>query len=307
MMQRVGRINRVDTKFEKIHIFNFFPAGPINEEIGLQEAAEAKIAAFIEMLGNDAPLLTDEEIKSHDLFTKLTSRKTITGEDEEEDLELGYLTFLRGIRDSDPDLFKRIKHLPKKARTGRASGESGHSVVTFFRRGKLRKIFQTTVRGAEAATGEVDFLRAADLLRAEASTKKHAIEPDFYSLLGSNKAAFEDVFAIEGTIVPSRGSRGSEVKFTGILRAIQHSPAFTDEDEEYVGQVLRLIEDGALPKATIKKILTKIAYTPEPLPMLAKIKSEISEEFFRPAFGPVDISGPKEVILSGYFAGGESA
>jgi hypothetical protein len=63
----------------------------------------------------------------------------------------------------------------------------------------------------------------------------------------------------------------------------------------------------ALPKATIKKILTKIAYTPEPLPMLAKIKSEISEEFFRPAFGSVDVTGPKEVILSGYFAGGESA
>jgi hypothetical protein len=115
------------------------------------------------------------------------------------------------------------------------------------------------------------------------------------------------VFAIESTIAPSRASKGGEVKFTGILRAIQHSPAFTDEDEEYVGQVLRLIEDGALPKATIKKILKKIEFTLEPLPMLAKIKSEISEEFFRPAFGPVDISGPKEVILSGYFAGGESA
>ena len=180
-------------------------------------------------------------------------------------------------------------------------------MVTFFRRGKLRKIFQTTVRGAEAVTEEVDFLRAANLLQAEASTKKYAIGSDFYSLLASNKAAFEDVFAIESTIAPSRASKGGEVKFTGILRAIRHSSEFTDEDEEYVGQILRLIEDGALPKATIKKILTKIAYTLEPLPMLATIKSEISEEFFRPAFGPVDISGPKEVILSGYFAGGESA
>ena len=303
MMQRVGRINRVDTKFEKIHIFNFFPAGRINEEIGLQEAAEAKIAAFIEMLGNDAPLLTDEEIKSHDLFTRLTSRETITGEDEEEDLELGYLTFLREIRDSDPALFKKIKQLPKKARCGRASGE--RSLVTFFRRGKLRKVFQTMVSNGEAVTREVDFLRAADLLRAEASTKRHAVGPDFYSMLAPNKAAFEDVFAVEGTIAPSRGSRGSEVKFTRILRAIRHSPEFTDEDEEYVGSVLGLIEDGALPKATIKKVLTKIAYIKKPLPMLAAIRSGIAEEFFRPAFGPVDISGPKEVILSGYFAGGD--
>ena len=68
MMQRVGRVQRVDTKFEEIFIYNFFPAGQINDNISLQEAAESKIAAFIEMLGNDSKLLTDEEIKTHELI-----------------------------------------------------------------------------------------------------------------------------------------------------------------------------------------------------------------------------------------------
>jgi superfamily II DNA/RNA helicase len=76
MMQRVGRINRVDSKFDTIYTYNFFPAGPINENISLQEAAEAKIEAFIEMLGNDARLLTDEEIKSHDLYKRLLWRQS---------------------------------------------------------------------------------------------------------------------------------------------------------------------------------------------------------------------------------------
>ena len=71
--------------------------------------------------------------------------------------------------------------------------------------------------------------------------------------------------------------------------------------------MLGLIDEGALPKATTKKLLKEIEYTPEPLQILAKLRSGISEEFFRPAFGPVDVSGPKEVILSGYFAGGDSA
>ena len=36
------------------------------------------------MLGNDARLLTEgEEIKSHDIFQRLTSKNVITGEDEE--------------------------------------------------------------------------------------------------------------------------------------------------------------------------------------------------------------------------------
>ena len=52
LMQRVGRVNRVSRNppFENIYTYNFFPAGPINENIGLKEASESKIQAFIEML-----------------------------------------------------------------------------------------------------------------------------------------------------------------------------------------------------------------------------------------------------------------
>ncbi|MBU4205161.1 helicase, partial [Patescibacteria group bacterium] len=134
MMQRVGRVNRVSKNppYSTIYTYNFFPAGPINKEISLTEAAESKIKAFIEMLGNDAKLLTNEEVKSHDLFTKLTSKKIITGEDEEDDPELRYLTFLREIRDKNPDLFEKIKKLPKKARTAKKYSSSVNSALTFF-------------------------------------------------------------------------------------------------------------------------------------------------------------------------------
>jgi hypothetical protein len=43
--------NHVDTKFDKIYTFNFFPTKKGNNLIKLREAAEAKIHAFIEMLG----------------------------------------------------------------------------------------------------------------------------------------------------------------------------------------------------------------------------------------------------------------
>src|SRR5207248_6827458 len=120
LIQRVGRVNRVDTKFDNISTYNFFPTDESNDLIKLKEAAEAKIRAFIEMLGADARLLTEgEEIKSHDLFAKLTSKKTITGEDEEEESELEYLTEIRSLRDENPELFSRIKWLPKKARSTR--------------------------------------------------------------------------------------------------------------------------------------------------------------------------------------------
>jgi superfamily II DNA/RNA helicase len=128
LIQRVGRVNRVDTKFDTIHTYNFFPTDESNDLIKLKEAAEAKIHGFIEMLGADARLLTEGEIiKSHDLFAKLTSKKTITGEDEEEESELEYLTEIREVRDKDPDLFARIKRLPKKARSTRIVPAPGNA------------------------------------------------------------------------------------------------------------------------------------------------------------------------------------
>jgi hypothetical protein len=70
----------------------------------------------------DAKLLTDrEEIKSQSLFSRLNSKETVTGENATEDSELKYLSEIREVRDKNPDLFERIKRLPKKARSTRLS------------------------------------------------------------------------------------------------------------------------------------------------------------------------------------------
>src|SRR5207247_164186 len=47
LIQRVGRVNRVDTKFDVIRTYNFFPTEQSNDVIKLKEAAEAKIQVFI--------------------------------------------------------------------------------------------------------------------------------------------------------------------------------------------------------------------------------------------------------------------
>lgn len=301
MMQRVGRINRVDTKFDKIHTYNFFPAGPINVNISLQEAAEAKIQAFIEMLGNDARLLTDEEIKSHDLFLRLTSKKMLTGEDDEDDPELKYLVFLRNIRDKDKDLFEKIKRLPKKARTARLHNIPKDYVITFFRKGKLRKIFMTD----GGSIDEVDFFKAAEILEANTSTKRETLKPEFYQYLESNKKEFEKVFVNEKDELIVSGGRSQETKLLRTIKAIEKSHEFTEEDEDYLQKILELLKEGAIPKPTIKKILKKIENEKSPLRMLAVIRVNIAPEFFQKPMtgGAADTQGPKEIILSEYLVG----
>jgi len=303
MMQRVGRVNRVsrDPPFDTIYTYNFFPAGPINKNIGLKEAAESKIQAFIEMLGNDARLLTDEEIKSHDLFTKLTSKKLITGEDEEDDTELGYLLLLRDIRDNNIELYERVKRLPKKARTARTVEDENTSVVSFFRKGKLRKTYQNT--GTEIR--EVDFLEAAVILEAEEDERRLSVAKEFYKYLDENKKEFNKVFD-EEVLPSSAGSRSAESKLKMIIKAILKAPEITDDDENYLHEVLQVLQMGGVAKKTMTRVLKQVKDEIDPLKILARMRTGISPNVFRGTFakGAANISGPKEVILSEYLVGG---
>jgi superfamily II DNA/RNA helicase len=318
VIQRVGRINRVDTKFEKIYAYNFFPTVQAESEIGLKAAAETKINAFIEMLGADAKLLTDgEPIKSHEIFNRLSSKKLLTGEDEEEESELKYLKIIREIRDSNPDLFEKVKRLPKKARTARkiqtsilkAKGviarnevtkQSHGSVLTFFRKGKLRKMFLATKNDV----GEVDFFRAAEILKAEKDTPKENLPKDFYEFMDANKKEFELATADEVRHLTHPGSRSYESKLLQIIKAIRNDKKFTEDDEEYLKKLLKVLEDGSLPKQTAKKIITTINADKikDPLTLLAIFRSSVPQEFFKEHISEsaAETSGPREVILSEY-------
>jgi superfamily II DNA/RNA helicase len=300
MMQRVGRIQRVDTKFDKVFTYNFFPAGQINENIGLEEAAEAKISAFIEMLGNDSKLLTDEEIKSHDLFARLNSKELLTGEDEEDDYELKYLKFLRDIRDNNKELFEKIKKLPRKARTSRKCNQEQDSLLTFFRSGKLRKIF---LSGAE-----IDFLKAAKILEVDEYTKAEKIIPYFYELLEENKKAFDNVFDFEDDKTSKRMGRNQNKLIQIIKATLSTQKDFTEIEEDYLQDVLELLVDGVLPKPVINNLVKNLNSldSVEPLAIYSKIRAGIPDEFLQNDIDEVIDGGkePREVILSEYLVGG---
>jgi len=306
LMQRVGRINRVDTKFDTIHTFNFFPTRQSNDQIKLREAAESKIQAFIEMLGADARLLTEgEEIKSHDLFARLMSKKAITGEDESEESELKYLQIIRSIRDNDPDTFDKVKRLPRKARTARDYRASNPSLLTYFRKGKLQKFYLADVHNN---TQELDFFSASKILEVERDTARSRIGKDFYELLEKNKGAFEAATSEEVEAFALKGGRDSAMAVLHILKSadIRKFKGFTDDDELYIGNVIKLIEEGGLPKQTARTLLKtlnkELKASINPLRILAVLRVNIAPEFFRETIAETaaQTSGPREVILSEY-------
>lgn len=312
LIQRVGRINRVDTKFDTIHTYNFFPTVESNDAIKLREAAEAKIHGFIEMLGADARLLTEgEEIKSHELFAKLTSKKTITGEDEDEESELKYLTEIREVRDKEPDLFTRIKRLPKKARSTRLFSDDNSggvkefpALLTYFRQGRLDKFF--LARPGTAESLELDFFTTAKTLKpADTAEKREAIPHDFYTLLEKNKRAIEVATSpeLEDTIPKQKGAANDAYILKRLkAKEIRHYHGFTEDDELYIQKVVQLLIDGALPKPTTKKVAEAMKKEIQPLKVLGILQRDIPPLFFQTTRAQMmaHVLSPREVILSSY-------
>lgn len=305
LMQRVGRINRVDTTFDKIYSFNFFPTEESNDQIKLKEAAEAKIQAFITLLGADARLLTEgEAIESHELFNRLISKKTITGEDQGDESELKYLHVIRGIRDNDPDLFEKVKRLPKKARTAKKHAKKDSQLLTYFRKGKLQKFFVVGKGDAK----EVDFIKAAKLLEARAEDKREKLPTDFYEKLEQNKQAFTFATTEEAEeFKRPRGGRDAAFQVLKILKAVRDFRQYTEDQEAYLKRVMNRLEEGALPKQTASTVLKALnkelkSGKPNPFKVLALLQNNIPGEFLESHFAEsaAHTFGPREVILSEY-------
>jgi hypothetical protein len=303
-MQRVGRVNRVDTKFSDVYTFNFFPTKQANDEIKLREAAESKISAFIQMLGADARLLTDgEDIESFTLFNRLLSTSTLTGDGESEDSELRFLQVIRNVRDKSPDLFARIKRLPKKARSARVVDEAGpDGVLTYFRKGRLHKFYLA----CSLAPEELDFFTAAGMLEAQPDAQVAPIGGGFYEMLARNKEAFRTDVAEPLPDLRATGGRDTATKLLRLLRSreMRLFPTFTDDDETYLRHLTRLVEESGLPSHTAKKVMKAIGTETSPMRVLSLLRLNIPRNLFVEvaAQSSARTAGPREVILSEYFA-----
>ncbi|MHB8910991.1 MAG: helicase-related protein [Syntrophales bacterium] len=283
VLQRVGRVNRVGAAHDKVHVFNFFPTAQSDLHLGLEASIKAKIQAFHDTLGEDSKYLTDEEeITSHELFgdrlfSKLNDRKNLEGEDEGERSELEYLKKIRDIRDNDPGLFERIKRLPKKARSGRAGPSGGDAepdaVVTFFRKGKLKKF----CLASERAVRELTFFEAADCFACEPEAKRLPLPQAFYPLLERNKQEFDLLTSGEIPEKTGHGSKSNEAYLIKRLKAreMKQFQGFTDDDEDFLKAVLKAFEDGVIPKNTSKRLKQELEKEAHPLKSLAILRNNI--------------------------------
>ncbi len=306
VLQRVGRVNRVGTAFDQVFIYNFFPTAQSDEHLGLEGNIKAKIQAFHDILGEDARYLTEEEVVSqHELFgdrlyDALSRKESYLGEEEARS-ELEYLHAIRQVRDQTPQLFERIKRLPKKARAGRAAADlpddaAGPRLVSFFRRGRLKKFYTC----AGDAPVELTFLDAADRLRCAPETPRLTIPAGYYELLARNKEAFAAATEPEAEPTP-RGGQSNVRWVVAYLKAIRRAPALTDDDERFIQAVLDAFEAGVAPSPLSQRLKRALERETTPLRAVGILRSTVPESLVDGLQASQSTDMPAvEVILSEY-------
>lgn len=300
VLQRVGRVNRLGTEHEKIFIFNFFPTSQSDEHLGLERNITSKIQLFHNILGEDAKYLSDgEEYGSQELFETLNNKKLYSDEDEEGDSELKYLELMRHIRDDNPELFERIKKLPKKARSGFKDEKlKSEELITFFRLGRLKKFY----RNRKDKAKEITFFDAVNLLECEKDTNRAKIpSKKYFSMLDTNRARFELDTTQDDEEKKGRGGQSNVKYIEGRLKAreFRRYKGFTDSDEEFIQGAKNMLKQGLMAKKVAQRIKKEFEREDDPLKMLGILRNNIRVLADENQINK-NKSIKREVILSGW-------
>jgi hypothetical protein len=139
---------------------------------------------------------------------------------------------------------------------------------------------------------------------ADPTEVRQPIPREFYTLLDQNKQNFLAATSAEAEQAesPHRGDRNAATLLKRLRdKAVRRCPQFTDDDEDFVGKVIQLLEDGALPKRTTQKVADALKTEIQPLSVLRILRRGIPREFLHAAPAHTDQArAPREVILSSF-------
>lgn len=305
IMQRVGRVNRVGSKYDSIYVFNFFPTSQAKKHLSLEDNIKFKLQAFHDTLGEDLKYLSDaEEISSHSLYEILNSSEGLEGNEESINPELTYLKEIRKLRDDEPKLFEKIKRIPLKAKTARKEGALQDATLSFIRKDAGKYFFLTS----ESKTLELNFTDAVHYLKATQDEKAFATCEAYYIQLKMNKDAFDNRLKEEDTVIYETVGKvtGNDKKIRDLLMALSMQVVLTDIEEVKVHKVIALIEEGKLPKNTSKQIVQamKVKEETDPLKLYHLIMEYIPNRYLgEQQEKEQHTTQGRQVILSEYFYG----
>lgn len=183
LMQRIGRVNRIGSRADRIYVYNYYPSAHGDAQIHLVNNALRKLQAFHTAFGEDNKVFSILEEKGEGALFGNKIQK-------EESEILKYLNELRDFRKKYPKIFNDISKIPNKARCGRKLPDSKQLTLLDTETGEINYPLQNTsltylksenhpgifcLITPEMNIIEMNFLQAVKLFKAPDSEKVIAL------------------------------------------------------------------------------------------------------------------------------------
>lgn len=283
LMQRIGRINRIGSTSQFIHIFNFYPTSQVNNDIELEKKAIMKLQAFHSALGEDSQIYSpDEVVDSFGLFDHKP--------EQERDERLAFLLELRTFKEKNPTKFRMIKKMPLQSRVGRNDPKKHLSSICFIRNNR-RDVFYYIQE--DMTLNEMSFVETAQLFKAQIHEKAYPLHQLHHSHI---QAAIEDFNiqlsqeAVSHQAVDQTQSP-HEKKALAFLDSLLKLPFINEDEKALIKATKRSIRLGKHQNLVrdINKLQRSLKKTPMALPVMLDHTISIATKY------PIDETTADEV------------
>ncbi len=120
LIQRFGRVDRIGSPYDQIHLHNMLPDMELDETLGLTDRLGDRIQAMHDIIGLDNKVLSEsEKLNPTGLGRIYDDRELPELDDEFDELTANQraISLLQRIRDNEPGLWKTITELPDGIRS----------------------------------------------------------------------------------------------------------------------------------------------------------------------------------------------
>lgn len=263
LMQRIGRLNRIGSRADKIYVYNFYPSAHGDAQIHLVNNALRKLQAFHTAFGEDNKVFSILEEKGEGALFGNKIQK-------EESEILKYLNELRDFKKKHPKIFDQIAQLPNKARCGRKvsdgrqltlfeteTGEMNYPLqntsLTYLKGGKHPGIFCLIT--PEMNILELNFLQAVKLFKASEDEKAIALHELHHQQTLAGLAYFKSEKNLENIQTVSRKnlSPAENKAITNLTAILKFAP--TEQKRNTLLRALDIIKKGTYASKGLPKLI----------------------------------------------------
>ena len=134
LIQRAGRVDRIDQSSEQIYCYSFFPADKVEEIISLRTRLNERINENAGIVGSDEVFFEGNEQNLRDMYNENSSSLDEDEDDIEVDLGSQAYQIWKNATDANPDLKRIIPAIPNIAYSTKAANNINEDgVITYAR------------------------------------------------------------------------------------------------------------------------------------------------------------------------------